>query len=106
MAAGQTAEACQTAAASCGAAGAAAGVQNVFSSAGDGAAGEKGSIEKVSDKQLENLGIDAHNLKKEFIGKKGKIAEYDIYKNKKTGELEIYKKGGKGESIPTGEFVR
>lgn len=66
----------------------------------------KGSIEKVSDKQLEKLGIDAHELKKDFLGKKAKISEYDIYKNKDTGELELYKKGGKGEGIRTGEFFK
>jgi len=66
----------------------------------------KGSIEKVSDRQLEKLGIDAHGLKKDFLGKKAKISEYDIYKNKKTGELELYKKGVKGEGIPTGEYFK
>ena len=62
-------------------------------------------IEKVGDKYLEDLGIDAHQLKRDWLGKNAPIAEYDIYKNKETGELEIYKKGGKGDGIPTGEFI-
>ncbi len=83
-----------------------AGDNNTFASGKeDDSAGQnvKGNIEKISDKQLEKLGIDAHELKKDFLGKKAKISEYDIYKNKDTGELEILKKGGKGEGIPTGE---
>jgi hypothetical protein len=60
------------------------------------------SIEKANGKFLEELGIDAHELKKEWLGNSGKIAEYDIYKNKETGELEIFKKGGIGEGIKTG----
>ena len=59
-------------------------------------------IEKVGDKYLDDLGIDAHQLKKDWLGESAPIANYDIYKNKETGELEIYKKGGKGEGIPTG----
>ena len=107
--AGQTTDACARATVTCGAAGAT--IVNVFSSGGDSAASggtesTKGSIEKVSDRQLDKLGIDAHELKKDFLGKKAKISEYDIYKNKDTGELELYKKGGKGEGIRTGEYFK
>lgn len=31
---------------------------------------------------------------------------YDIYVNKDSGELFIFKKGGKGVGIPTGEFIK
>ena len=59
-------------------------------------------IEKANDGFLKDLGVDAHELKKEWLGDSGKISEYDIYKNKDTGELEIFKKGGVGEGIKTG----
>jgi hypothetical protein len=32
---------------------------------------------------------DAHELKKKTLGKKAKVSRYDIYKNNKTGELEL-----------------
>uniref|UniRef100_UPI000557D7A0 polymorphic toxin type 33 domain-containing protein n=1 Tax=Mesobacillus boroniphilus TaxID=308892 RepID=UPI000557D7A0 len=54
---------------------------------------------------LKRKGINAHDLKKEFIGRKAKIAHYDIYKDKRTGQLYIYKKGGKGTGIPTGTYI-
>ena len=64
------------------------------------------SIDKVDDKYLKKLGIDAHELKKEVLGKKAKIAQYDIYVDKKTKELFVYLKGGKGDGIATGEFIK
>lgn len=65
---------------------------------------EKGNFNKVKDNYLKNNGIDAHELKKDYLEKKAPIAEYDIYVNKDTGELFMFKKGGKGAGIPTGEF--
>ena len=66
--------------------------------------------EKISksgqDNYLKRKGIDAHELKKDFLGRKAPIAEYDIYVNKDTGELFIFKKGGKRIGIPTGEFIK
>ena len=67
---------------------------------------EKGNYNKVKDNYLKRKGIDAHELKKDFLGRKAPIAEYDIYVNKDTGELFIFKKGGKGIGIPTGEFIK
>ncbi|MCK8141822.1 polymorphic toxin type 33 domain-containing protein [Flavobacterium sp. I-SCBP12n] len=54
---------------------------------------------------LKKAGIDAHELKYEFLGKKAKISEYDLYKHTDTNEVLILKKGGKGEPIHTGEFI-
>ena len=65
-----------------------------------------GNFNKVKDSYLKKKGIDAHELKKDFLGKKAPIAQYDIYVNKDTGELFIFMKGGKGEGIPTGEFIK
>ena len=66
----------------------------------------KGNYDKVKDNYLKRKGIDAHELKKDFLGRKAPIAQYDIYVNKNTGELFIFKKGGKGGGIPTGEFIK
>jgi RHS repeat-associated protein len=54
---------------------------------------------------LKKAGIDAHELKYEFLGKKAKISEYDLYKHTDTNEVLILKKGGKGDPIHTGEFI-
>ncbi|MCH1939865.1 polymorphic toxin type 33 domain-containing protein [Holdemania massiliensis] len=67
---------------------------------------EKGNYNKVKDNYLKKNGIDAHELKKDFLGRKAPIAEYDIYVDKDTGELFIFKKGGKGVGIPIGEFIK
>jgi len=36
------------------------------------------------------------------VGEKAKIAHYDLYLDKKSKEIFIYGKGGKGEGISTG----
>ncbi|WP_099716688.1 polymorphic toxin type 33 domain-containing protein [Clostridium sp. LS] len=59
----------------------------------------------VNDKYLKKQGIDAHSLKQDFVGKNN-IAHYDIYVDKETGMLWIYRKGGKGEPIPTYEYIK
>lgn len=64
------------------------------------------SFHKLSDDYLKKIGVDAHELKKDFIGKNASISKYDIYKNTETGELLILLKGGKGSPIPTGQFVK
>lgn len=50
--------------------------------------------------------MDAHELKRDALGKKAKIAEYDIYVDKNTKELLIFRKGGKGSPIHTGEYLK
>jgi len=67
---------------------------------------EKGNYNKVKDNYLKQKDIDAHELKKDYLGEKAPIAKYDIYVNKDTGELYIFEKGGKGVGIPTGEFIK
>jgi filamentous hemagglutinin len=51
------------------------------------------------------MGLDAHAIKQEFLGKKAPIAQYDLYVNNGTKEIYIFKKGGKGEGIATGYFI-
>lgn len=64
-----------------------------------------GNVEKISDNYLKQLGIDAHQLKKDFLGQKAKISRFDLYKDKTTGEILIFRKGGKGEPIHTYEYI-
>lgn len=59
----------------------------------------------ASTSHLKRKGIDAHKLKTDFVGKKN-IAHYDLYVDKKTGMLWIYRKGGKGEGMPTYEYIK
>jgi hypothetical protein len=51
-------------------------------------------------------GIDAHQLKRDFLGNKAKIAHYDLYKDNRSSEILILKKGGKGNPIKTGEYLK
>ncbi|MDC9591401.1 polymorphic toxin type 33 domain-containing protein [Xenorhabdus sp. XENO-10] len=67
---------------------------------------QKPNINKVDERYLKINGIDAHKLKHAYLGKKASIAEYDIYIDKNTRELIIYRKGGTGEGIHTGEYIR
>lgn len=64
------------------------------------------NFSKISNNMLKTAGIDAHQLKKDFLGNKAQIAQYDLYKDKKTSEILILKKGGKGDPIRTGEFLK
>jgi len=48
---------------------------------------------------------DAHQLKKDYLGEKAPIAQYDIYVDKADGRLWIFKKGGQGSGIPTSDFI-
>jgi RHS repeat-associated protein len=66
----------------------------------------KGDFEKVDDKYLKKKGIDAHELKKENLKKGDKISSYDIYVNKKTGELWIGGKSYNSINIDTGIYIK
>lgn len=81
-----------------------------FQPKGTGNSGTKTNLEKVDDNYLEKKDIDAHQLKKDIYGKKSKVAEYDIYVDKNTGELYTqrkpqYNKAGE-PPIATGEFIK
>ncbi|MGM3223763.1 hemagglutinin repeat-containing protein [Dickeya zeae] len=71
----------------------------------DNGAEKPSNIKVADDKFLKNNGIDAHQIKKDFLGSKAEIKLYDIYVDKDNGQLWIFRKGGKGEGIPTGEFI-
>ncbi|MGG1629575.1 SAR2788 family putative toxin [Rossellomorea sp. NRS-1567] len=64
------------------------------------------SVKKIDDSFLKKNGIDAHELKQDYLGKKAKISQYDLYIDKDTKRVWIYKKGGKGTPIPTEEFIK
>ncbi|EGG4135148.1 type IV secretion protein Rhs [Salmonella enterica] len=63
------------------------------------------NIVKLDDDYLKNKGIDGHELKGDFLGSKAEIKKSDIYRDKDTGQLWIFEKGGKGPGIPTGEYL-
>ncbi|WP_106768772.1 RHS repeat-associated core domain-containing protein [Paenibacillus faecalis] len=63
------------------------------------------SIQKLDDKFIKKMGIDAHDLKYEFLGKNAKISQYDLYVDKASKEIMIFRKGGKGEGINTGYYT-
>jgi RHS repeat-associated protein len=68
------------------------------------------NLDKVDDKYLKQKGVDAHELKKDVYGRKAKVAEYDIYVDKETGQLYTQRKpqfNKRGEpAIPTGEYIK
>jgi RHS repeat-associated protein len=64
------------------------------------------NFNKISDNLLKKSGIDAHQLKRDFLGKNAQISKYDLYKDTKTSEILILQKGGKGNPIQTGEFLK
>lgn len=59
----------------------------------------------ISDKMLKRAGLDAHAIKTEYLGPKN-ISKYDLYKNTNTGEILIFRKGGIGEPIHTGYYIK
>jgi hypothetical protein len=65
----------------------------------------KQNLNLVDTKYLEKNGINPHKLKEDIVGSKASIREYDIYKDKHTNELFVQRKKGKGEPIPTGEYI-
>ena len=45
------------------------------------------NIKVISKNILKEAGIDAHELKMEFLGKKAQIAHFDLYKETITNEI-------------------
>ncbi|MCG8538691.1 MAG: polymorphic toxin type 33 domain-containing protein [Clostridia bacterium] len=63
------------------------------------------NIKMVNDKYLKRNGIDAHALKQEFVGRKN-MSHYDLYVDKDTKMLWIFRKGGIGEPMATYEYLK
>ena len=59
------------------------------------------NFKKFSNEELEKIGIDAHELKRDILGKNAKIAHYDVYKDSSNRKIILLKKGGKGKPIET-----
>ncbi|WP_261371462.1 polymorphic toxin type 33 domain-containing protein [Yersinia frederiksenii] len=78
---------------------------NMTSDGHDNGAEKPSNIKMADDNYLKNNGVDAHALKEDFLGD-GKNSNYDIYVDRDSGQLWIFKKGGKGEGIPTGEYIK
>lgn len=72
---------------------------------GDNGEQKPKDLKQVSEPFLKKNNIDAYNIKNEFLGR-GNNANYDFFVDKKSGQLWIFKKGGKGPGIPTGEFLK
>ncbi|WP_311772234.1 polymorphic toxin type 33 domain-containing protein [Listeria booriae] len=78
---------------------------NIKSSAGKPSVENPKNIKMAKDNYLKQNGFDAHEIKKDVIGNNN-IAQYDIYIDKDTGQLWVFRKGGKGEGIPTGDYIK
>ncbi|WP_231622880.1 polymorphic toxin type 33 domain-containing protein [Yersinia rohdei] len=78
---------------------------NMTSDGHDNGTEKPSNIKMADDKYLKNNGIDAHALKEDFLGD-GKNSNYDILIDRDSGQLWSLKKGGKGDGIPTGEFIK
>ena len=64
------------------------------------------NVKLLTESVLTKNNINAHALKKEFLGKRAPIARYDLYKHTDTGEILIFGKGGKGDPIFTNIFIQ
>jgi filamentous hemagglutinin len=62
------------------------------------------SMKKISDNYLKKMNIDAHEIKTDFVGRN--ISKYDLYVETVTKEIYIFLKGGKGEGMPTGIYLK
>ncbi|WP_165011072.1 polymorphic toxin type 33 domain-containing protein [Neisseria yangbaofengii] len=66
---------------------------------------DKQNIQKINDGYLKRKGLDAHRIKEEFMGR-GNNSRYDLYVDKNTGEVIIFRKGGLGNGTRTGYFIK
>lgn len=66
----------------------------------------KGQFDFMDDNYLKNLGYDSHKIKQDVLGKKAIGAHFDIYLDKNTQELFVFRKGGIGEGMPTGIIIK
>ncbi|EPK6165109.1 polymorphic toxin type 33 domain-containing protein [Providencia stuartii] len=74
-------------------------------SAGDNGEEKPKNSKMLDDKYLKDKGVDAHEIKSEFLGSNAEIKKYDLYVDKDSGQVWIFRKGGKGSGIPTGEYI-
>ena len=83
----------------------AGGVVTVASGGGGSGGGDRPESMRLADRRyLERHDINAHALKREYLGRRAQVAHYDIYISD-TGQLWIFRKGGQGAGIPTHEFI-
>lgn len=52
------------------------------------------SLNKLSDSYIKRLGLNAHSIKYEYLGRGAKISLYDLAVDKKTGIIYIINKAG------------
>lgn len=66
---------------------------------------KKPDIKMANTDYLKKKGFDAHKIKEEFFGR-GSNSKYDIFIDKKSGELLLFRKGGLGDGVRTGYFIK
>ncbi|MDP3684399.1 MAG: RHS repeat-associated core domain-containing protein, partial [Ignavibacteria bacterium] len=65
-----------------------------------GAKGSSVDVKKINDSFLKKNGLDAHEIKYEYLGKGAKVSNFDLYKVP-SGQIIILEKGGTGGPIWT-----
>lgn len=65
-----------------------------------GAKGRKVDVKLIGDKYLKQNGLNAHDIKYEYLGEKAQVSRFDLYKVP-SGQVIILPKGGSGAPIWT-----
>jgi hypothetical protein len=69
-----------------------------------GAKGTSVDVKLLNDRYLKQNGLDAHNIKYEYLGKTANVAKFDLYKAS-SGQIVILPKGGAGTPIYTDYII-
>ncbi|MBU5451517.1 RHS repeat-associated core domain-containing protein, partial [Acetivibrio sp. MSJd-27] len=64
------------------------------------------NLNKISDKYLKKKGVNAHDIKYEYLGKSAKISKYDLYSDKNTGQIYIVEKATKKIITSTWYYIK
>jgi len=68
--------------------------------------GQPPNLNKLNDKYLKKNGIDAHELKKEYLGEKASIQKFDLYSDKNSGRIYIVEKATNKIVEATDYFIK
>lgn len=69
-----------------------------------GAQGKSVDVKKINDNYLKQNGLDAHEIKYEYLGDGAKVSNFDLYKTP-SGQIVILGKGGTGTPIWTDYMI-
>lgn len=70
-----------------------------------GAKGGSVDVKKINDNYLKKNGLDAHEIKYEYLGKGAKVSNFDLYKAP-SGQIIILRQGGTGSPIWTDYIIK